>query len=179
MNLPSLFQNDRNFLSPFNQLQREVDRLFDTFQDEANYPAFSRNEFSPSCDIEETEDHYLISMDMPGMKKDDIKIELRGNQLMISGERKEEKEDKSKGRYRSERSWGSFARSFSLPDDVKADDVMTDYHNGVLQVAVPKVEESKAQQIKIGESKGGFFDRFRGKEQPSLTEKKSEKDKVA
>jgi HSP20 family protein len=119
--------------------------------------------FTPSCDLEETETHYLMSFDLPGVKKDDIKIDLRDDVLTVSGERKEEREEKNGQKYQSERFLGTFMRSFQVPAGLKPEQVEAHYADGVLRVAVPKTETAKAQQIKISEGKAGFWDKLLGK----------------
>jgi HSP20 family protein len=168
MNLPSLFdnRNDRWLAEPFqrfSQLQQEMDRLL-----AGSGPVDTR---WGGCDIEETEDHFLLSLDVPGMKKDDIKIELRGHTLSISGERSEHKEEKRKGNQRAERFYGSFARSFTLPDEVKPEQIEAEYRDGVLSIAVPKAAAAGSRQIKIGESKPGLFDRLLKRDQKGETKK--------
>lgn len=148
-------------------MQRQMDRMFDRMFTNAEpwieAPGeFSRAAFAPACNIDETGTHYLFSFDVPGVKKDDIKIELRGQTLVISGERKEEYERKSATRYQSESSLGAFQRSFDLGSEVKADQIEAEYENGVLRLAVPKKEASKAQSIRITEGKGGVFQKLLG-----------------
>src|SRR3989344_4341040 len=136
MQLPIPFRGNRDFWNadPFrriDQLQRQADWLFDSFQNESALPsAWGQDTFLPPCDVEETADHFIMSLDIPGMKKNDIKIELRNNVLTVSGERKEEKEEKKKGLFRSERFYGSFARSYALPEGVEADQIATEYSDG-------------------------------------------------
>lgn len=181
MNLPSLFRTNDDIFSadPFMrmaQIQREMDRTFRDLQRDSAMPSnWAQTITSPSCDIQDAEGHFLVTMDIPGMKKEDIKVELSGNQLSIWGERNEEKEEKKKGNYRSERFYGSFARSFTLPDGVKAEDIATEYKDGVLRIAIPKNETAKPKQIKIGEHKPGFFERLLKKDQKSIDVKDANK----
>ena len=155
--------------SPFRELsrmQRQVDRMFDelasSWGEDLTIPALRvESVFTPSCDIQETESHYLMIFDLPGVKKEDIKIEMTGNELCVSGERKEEHEAKTASRHRVERSYGSFSRSFSLPQGIKPDQIETDYQNGVLRIAVPKLETAKTHKILIAE-KPGLFQRLLG-----------------
>lgn len=179
MNLPSLFRGSNDIWNsdPFrrvSQLQREMDRIFGDFQN--NLPdTWSRDVAIPACEVEETAGHMVVSMDVPGLKKEDIKIELVGNQLNITGERKMEKEENKKGNYRSERTYTSYARSFSLPDDVKAEDIATEYKDGVLRIAVPKGAATETKQIKVGEGKTGFFDRIFHKDKKEIEVKDQSK----
>lgn len=103
----------------------------------------------PPVDITESENEFLIKADIPGMKKEDIKISLDENTLAISGERKEEKEEKGKNFVKKEKVFGSFMRSFALPHSVDAKGIKASYKEGVLSVNVPKSEESKPREIKI------------------------------
>lgn len=140
-------------LRGFLNLQRRMDRMMDELnQDLAEVPATAA--FEPSCDVEEYPTHYLFSMDVPGIKKEHIKIELTGqNDLCVSGERKIDHETKSGNAYQRERYFGSFERVFSLPAAVKAEQIEAQYKDGVLQIVVPKSEVSKNKQIKISEGK--------------------------
>ncbi|OFZ77164.1 MAG: hypothetical protein A3K03_05550 [Bdellovibrionales bacterium RIFOXYD1_FULL_44_7] len=144
-------------MSPFRELDRfhrRLDRMFDDFFSESVVPQTEEGQFTPACDVEETNSHFLITFDLPGVKKDDIKIEVRGNQLTMWGERKlERKEEKEKGHLSRERYYGSFVRTFTLPTDVKAENVQANYENGVLQIAVPKAESVVGKEIPIKEGK--------------------------
>jgi HSP20 family protein len=159
-NAPSLLERTlapswlgRPSLRGFMNLQRRMDRMMDEFnQDLAELPAAAG--FEPSCDVEEFPTHYLFSMDVPGIKKENIKIELTGqNDLCITGERKIDHETKTGTSYQKERYFGSFERIFSLPAAVKAEQIEAQYKDGVLQIVVPKSEVSKSKQIKISEGK--------------------------
>ncbi|TNF88433.1 MAG: Hsp20/alpha crystallin family protein [Gammaproteobacteria bacterium] len=107
-------------------------------------------DWSPSVDIEEEEDKYVIKADLPGVEKEDIEVKLENNVLSIRGEKKTEKETgKGTKRHRTERFHGTFARSFTLPETVKADEVDASYKDGVLLLTIPKEEESKPKSIDI------------------------------
>lgn len=103
----------------------------------------------PACDLSETKDAYIMRFDVPGVDKDDIHIELDGNRLTVSGERTEEHEEKDEKQYVSEMSYGEFARSFTLPEQVDVDQVNADFKNGVLKVTIPKSEKRKKKEIEI------------------------------
>jgi len=118
--------------------------------------------FKPTCDISETDDHYLVSFDMPGVKKDDIKIEVQDNRLLISGERQRERKDENESTLRFERSYGKFERAFELPATINADKIEAQYENGVLNVALPKAESAKPRSIQIQSGKTGFFNKLLG-----------------
>ena len=117
---------------------------------------------TPPCDVEEHADSYLLTFDMPGMKKDDISIEVRDNQIMVSGDRRQERKVEEGSVQLLERRAGHFSRTMSLPTDVKSEGIEARYEDGVLSIAVPKCEASKTTKVKIGESKGGFFKHLLG-----------------
>ena len=106
-------------------------------------------EWSPTADISETDKEYVIRASLPGVKKDDIKLNMREGLITIEGERKQEKDEKTEKFHRVESFYGSFARSFGLPENIKADAVRSEYKDGVLSVHIPKVEKEKAKQIAI------------------------------
>lgn len=108
-----------------------------------------RDTFVPSIDVSETDDQFLISAELPGMSKEDIDISLENSRLTISGERSFEKEDKGKKYHRVESSYGSFERSFQLPDNIDAESISASYENGVLNISIDKSEEEVKKQIEI------------------------------
>ena len=172
--LPTII--DRN-LSNFNPLrgvarmQQQMDRMFDRMWNDVGASEIDlAPSFMPACNVEETDSHYLMSFDVPGVKKEDIKVDLRGHTLIVSGERKEESEQKGKNQYRSETSYGSFQRAFELAEDVKADQIEAQYENGVLRVAVPKTPATKSEQIKISEGKGGLWGKLTHKKEESKSQ---------
>ncbi len=108
--------------------------------------------FTPSFDVKETKDAYEFKADLPGMKEDDVDISLTGNRLTISGKREEEKRDEGDQYFAYERSYGSFSRSFTLPEGVDAEHVNAELKDGVLSVVVPKKPEVQPRRIQL---KGG------------------------
>ncbi|MGZ3691072.1 MAG: Hsp20/alpha crystallin family protein [Pseudobdellovibrio sp.] len=132
--------------------------------------------FQPSCDVNETKEHYLVSFDMPGMKKEDIKIEIQGNELVISGERhREVSEKEGESTLRHERMYGKFERSFTLPTTIATDKIEAHYEDGVLNVALPKAESSKARTIQIQTGQGGLLSKFLGSKKETNKELKDVK----
>ncbi|MGZ3803407.1 MAG: Hsp20/alpha crystallin family protein [Pseudobdellovibrionaceae bacterium] len=109
--------------------------------------------FQPHWGVSEGKDHYLVSFDIPGVKKEDIKIEIQGNQLSVSGERQREV---------SERVYGKFEQTFMLPPTISADKIEAHYENGVLSIALPKAEAAKGRSIQIQSGKESFFSRLLG-----------------
>src|SRR5947209_5219179 len=103
----------------------------------------------PEMDLVETDDSYLLKADLPGMKQDDVSIEFNDGTLTISGERKADYERKEKGYFRLERSFGRFSRSLTLPDGVDPDRIAAEFHDGVLEVTVPKPEQRKPRRIEV------------------------------
>jgi HSP20 family protein len=149
-----------NWESPFEDLFNEFERSLS--------PNGSRD-FNPALDVEEKEGVYLITIDLPGIKKEDIQINVNDRTLSVSGERS--RETKGQGHY-FERSYGRFARSLTLPENVNADAIEAHYEDGVLKVALPKAEEKKGKSIKIqsGKQNGGLLDRFFGnKDEKTVT----------
>ncbi len=134
-----------------NPISRYYGGLFgDLFSDLFdNAFATMTGEVWPKVDIEETDDAYLIKAELPGMKKDDVSVEIRNNVLSISGERKETREEKSKNVHRRESFTGSFCRNFSLPDQVAVEKVEAEFKDGVLRLTIPKSEEKKPRKIAI------------------------------
>jgi HSP20 family protein len=106
-------------------------------------------EWSPSADISETEKEYLIRAELPGVRKEDVKVNLADGMITIEGERKQEKDEKGEKFHRVERFYGSFSRRFSLPDHIKAEAVRSEYRDGVLSVHIPKTDKEKAKQIPV------------------------------
>ncbi len=106
-------------------------------------------EWSPTADISETDKEYVIRAGLPGVKKEDIKVSLGDGVITIEGERKQQKEEKNEKVHRVESYYGSFARSFSLPDNIKVESVNSDYKDGVLSVHIPKSEKERPKQIAV------------------------------
>ena len=135
----------RNLVSGFN----EWDRFLSDFFGDMDIPAQLPSSWSPSVDIQETNDKYLVTADLPGLSRKDINISIKEDILTISGERKYETKDEKKNYYRMERGFGRFNRSFRLPDEVLADKITAKFKDGVLSVEIPKAEEVKPKEIEI------------------------------
>ena len=137
-------------------LQEEVNRLFSTnltrgFGEEG----IGRGAWNPSVDIYENKDQIVLEAELPGMNRDDFELSVENNVITLRGERQFEKKEESDNYHRVERSYGSFTRSFTLPQSVSADGATAEYRNGVLRVTLPKREETKARRIKISEEGTG------------------------
>jgi HSP20 family protein len=116
---------------------------------------FATQMMSPTLDVTEADGYVDVTMDIPGMKAENIDIQVHGNRLTISGERKEEKEEKGNGKsyHRIERHMGQFSRTVTLPCAVDQGKVEATYQNGVLKLHMPKTEEEKSHKIKVTEKK--------------------------
>ncbi|MEL7832604.1 Hsp20/alpha crystallin family protein [Fodinibius sp. Rm-B-1B1-1] len=108
-----------------------------------------RDNFVPSIDISETDDQFQISAELPGMNKDNIDISLENGRLAISGERSFKNEENNKKYHRVETKYGSFERSFQLPDNVDEDSISATYENGLLNITIQKSESKVKKQIEI------------------------------
>lgn len=108
-----------------------------------------RSSFSPGIDISETETQYVIDVELPGIEKKDIDLNIENNRLTISGERKFEKTEDGKQYHRVETSYGTFSRSLQLPENVNPDSIKASYKDGILNVSIDKSEEKLKKQIEI------------------------------
>ena len=104
--------------------------------------------FAPALDVKETKDAYVVTIELPGTKKEDISVECHENVLSIKGEKRTEIEEKDEHRHYSERTYGSFSRSLTLPGDA-SNDVKAKFHDGVLTLTIPKAEERKPRVVRI------------------------------
>ncbi len=134
-----------------NAIQQEMNRLFNTFFDAptAGNGAASARRWVPAMDLVETEDHYVLRADLPGLTEADVKLEVDRDVLTLSGERKVEHEAKKDGYYRLERASGAFSRSLTLPEGVDASAIEATFAHGVLEVRVPKPEQRRPQRVEI------------------------------
>ena len=133
-------------LSPF---RKEMDRLWNRFLGETPFARTFNEMWSPSVDISETKDDFVVKAELPGLEAKDVNVSISGNVLTIKGEKKAEEEEKDEHYHRVERYSGSFQRVFQLPIGVKADKVKANFDKGVLNVTLPKVEEAKKKEIEV------------------------------
>jgi HSP20 family protein len=138
------------FVGDFQTLQERANRIF---QDSA-LSQFGREEegmgsWTPLCDIYEEGDNIVVKAELPGLERDDIDVQVENNILTLRGERKREKEVKSENLFRTERFYGTFTRSFTLPVTVDTEKIRAEYKDGVLLLTMPKVEEAKPRKIKV------------------------------
>lgn len=139
--------------NPWNEMtnfQRSFESLLDRL------PAFSSAEaalatLAPDCDLLETDAAYLMTFEIPGVSKDDVKIEAFENQIRISGEKKSSRNEKQGSHHLTERMYGRFERQFALPTKVQIDKVEANYRDGVLKLTIPKASGTVSRQVKIAE----------------------------
>jgi HSP20 family protein len=153
-------------------MQNEMNRLFNTFFDSPT-PSNGGGQgvarrWIPAMDVVETDDHFVLRADLPGLAENDVQIEVEDSVLTISGERKSEHEQRNEGYYRVERSFGSFSRSLTLPEGVDADGIQGSFDNGVLEVRIPKPEQHKPRKVQI--ALGGQTKTIEGSETTEPTE---------
>jgi HSP20 family protein len=126
-----------------------VHRLFNSLFDTPTLQTAGTRRWLPATDLMESDSHYLLRADLPGVAEEDIQVELDGDLLTISGERKSEHEERRNGFYRVERSSGSFRRSVRLPEGVDAEGITATFDRGVLEVSVPKPEQARPRKVQI------------------------------
>ncbi|NOY89417.1 MAG: Hsp20/alpha crystallin family protein [FCB group bacterium] len=131
-----------------NRIAREIDSFFNDF---FNFPVKTdgQADFIPRVDISEDDDKIVMEFEVPGMKKDDLKIVVENNVLTVSGERNSKKETKKKNYVRTEMNSGYFCRSFTLPDSVDTEKIDAEYKNGILELKMNKREEAKPKAIEV------------------------------
>jgi HSP20 family protein len=135
-------------VSEFTNMQCEIDRMFDRFRG-GSVDDGTTSIWAPSVDIIERENDFHIKVELPGVKKEDVKITMKNNTLTVRGEKKLEQEKNGEKYHRIERSYGMFQRSFTLPTSVLSDKIEAEYDNGVLSISIPKAEEAKPRDIEV------------------------------
>ncbi len=134
----------------FHSLQKEMNRLFDDFTHGWSLPQFELGkEFQTKIDVKETDKEMIVTAELPGVDMKDIDITVRNDGLVLRGEKLAEKEEKEKGYYRMERSFGSFYRLIPMPYEIDRDAASATYKNGVLKVVLPKAKEAIKNEQKV------------------------------
>ncbi|MCD6034308.1 MAG: heat-shock protein Hsp20 [Rickettsiales bacterium] len=151
-------EGDNNLFNK-SQLQQDIANLYDELNHIAErmfrgdspplLPELTQGVFKPKMDIIENDDSYSVTLEIPGMKEEDIHIEISDHILSIHGEKKQESEEKSEGLYRSERSYGQFHRILSLPEDTETDKVEATYKKGLAKITLPRKTTSKKKPKEI------------------------------
>ena len=136
--------------NPLVDLQRDMNRVFDDFFRGFDLPqVFGRSATWPNMDVAETDTEYKVTAELPGLEEKDVELTLRENTLTISGEKRDEREEKNEGRYYAERFVGRFSRTVPLPEEVDADKVAAAFKNGVLTVVMPKSHRARETSKRI------------------------------
>lgn len=149
--LPSL----RSVFSPSRRSSTDIDNMlddfFNNFENQFRRSLLSRNEidFYPLLDVSETNSHYTVELDIPGVKKEDININVDNNILTIRGKKEMDKDHKDSNYYSRERFYGDFTRSMALPSGVNTDKIDADFNNGVLTIKMPKNKATSTKTIEI------------------------------
>ena len=141
---------------PFRDLSLLQERMNRVFEDAAvrgwkNDEPSATTSWSPAVDIYETDNEIMVQAELPGVDRKDIALQLENNVLTLKGDRRFEKETNQDNYHRIERSYGGFSRAFTIPTIVDEDKIRADYRDGILKIALPKKEQVKAKQIKIGD----------------------------
>jgi HSP20 family protein len=139
--------NLTRYPTDFRSLQRDLDAAF---QDLLRPADRATDAWAPRAEVRESDDAYALSLDVPGLKRDEIAIDFHDGTLTISGQRSSETKQEGERVVRTERTYGAFYRSFGLPQPVDADGIEAKYEDGVLRIVVPKAEESKPRRIAVG-----------------------------
>ena len=143
-------------IDPFRELSTLQDRFntfFENFAEVSGKDQLAAGTFVPPVDVYEDEQNLVLKLEVPGMNEDDLNVSLENNTLTVSGERKFEKEEKEENFHRIERRYGSFSRTFRLPNTVDAEKVDAAYDKGILKITLGKRAEAKPKQIKVGTQK--------------------------
>ncbi|MEL7834750.1 Hsp20/alpha crystallin family protein [Fodinibius sp. Rm-B-1B1-1] len=138
--------------APVSNLRREMDRIFNElipFSWRLDEPETGMSMWTPITDMMETDNEYLLEVELPGLTKKDIQINCQDNVLSVEGERKHDKKEERPGYLRSERSYGAFKRSIILPTSILEDKVKATFKDGILKITVPKAEKSKRKTVPI------------------------------
>lgn len=165
-----------SLIRELNQMQRRFDQLWDDVFTPLStpftaLPVRSAFDYNPPCDIDESDSHYVISLDVPGMRKEDLHVEVQGDNLILSGSRREERVSKRAEPTFAERYQGKFYRSMTIPGLSEESKIEAVYRDGVLRVAVPKEPSAQKKAIPISEEKTGFWSKLLGKGEERREEK--------
>jgi HSP20 family protein len=142
-----LTRTDKNSWNPF-ELAQKFDRDWDSFFRTPISSAWT-GDFQPRVEIQEEDDAFILSAELAGLKKDDIKVSVDNNRVTLKGERKTEGKKKGKGYHYSEHQYGSFTRTFEFPAEIQGSKVKASFKDGVLEVTLPKSEQAKPKEISI------------------------------
>jgi HSP20 family protein len=130
-------------------VSNRLNHLFGRSRIEPNQETFLLADWTPNVDISETDDSYLIKGEIPGVKKEDVKITIENNMITLRGERQQEKEEKGEKYHRVERSYGNFMRSFMIPDDADESGVKAEFKDGMINITLPKSAKAKGTEVVV------------------------------
>jgi HSP20 family protein len=158
---PSLWRRpeDEFLTNPFAMMRRfseDMDRMFSSAWDDREFGGRELASWAPAVDVREHDSNLVVSAELPGLNKEDVKVEITGDSLVIQGERKREHEEERGGVHRSERSYGSFYRSIPLPEGANLEQAKAQFNNGVLEVKVPipkSLQKTRQIPIEAGEER--------------------------
>lgn len=142
----SLMPSQEGFSRSLGRFEEEMEELMQRL---FGGEGLAKGRFLPMADLVEGEQAYTLSVDLPGMAAEDVHVEVKDGELWITGERKEEKEEKGKTFHRTERRYGHFQRVFPLPKTVNEEQIEANFEQGVLKITVPKTEEAKPRHIEV------------------------------
>ena len=134
--------------NPFAEIER-IRREFDRLLEELVPREEGERVFAPVVDVYETDQELVVKAELPGVKKENVEVSIRDNALYIRGEKKEDREEKTKAYHRVERVYGRFERVLPLPTDVKVESAKAEFKDGVLEIRIPKAEGAKERKIEI------------------------------
>jgi len=141
---------ESEFVPRISDLNREMNRLFDSFfRGDMVDDGTIGSTWTPAVDILEKQDSYVLEAELPGLKKEDVKISVQDNILTLRGEKKDEHKESRKGYLRMETGYGSFMRSFTLPSTINTSKIEAEFKDGILKILVPKAEEAKEKLIEV------------------------------
>lgn len=150
--MAKLEMSNRNGLGPFEDISHEMERMFDSLLGRTvgtMLRSGSAEKFVPTLDVGETPLAFEVTLDLPGVKPEQVKVEMHDGKLIVSGERTSVHDTKDKNMHRVERTSGSFYRAVSLPIDVNVDQIDARYEHGVLHITLPKVTKQQPKKIEI------------------------------
>ena len=140
----------RKPISDMMSFDTHLDRFFNDFFTPVRWQPYNEKRFwNPAADIIENDDAFMINVELPGLVKDQINVDVKENILTINGERSEEKEEKADKVYRRERFQGKFQRAFALPNSVDTGNIGAEFSDGLLKITIPKVPKEKPKQITV------------------------------
>lgn len=141
-----------NPFSEFEDILSRYNRTLSPSAGDSGKELMGKADWAPAVDITETSEEYLIKVELPGVNKDDVKVSVNDNLLSIQGERRFEEEEKDKKHHRIERYFGSFARSFHLPENTDEEHIRADYRDGILSLHLIKIEKQQPRSVEISVS---------------------------